>query len=381
MAIFSSDLMKRSTSVTENQQNDEDISTILPDVDISNVSDNIDEAVSDIILSSERNWSMLMQTVGIAELTAMEADGDVIYEAVDIKAFFGKIKAFFQNLLDKIAGVFKKIVETVQDWFAKIKRTFNDKKFKDLTSIPDGFKYEGYVFSDNITEPFKKDIRSCFNTTTFLSQVYKLEKILTDDNMIENHVKELNDPENKKTLINQIRSYLLDEKLDGDYDWNKEIFKHFRSGKEKPEEITAKDIDIAEYKTAINENQTSIKRSVKEGYKQLEKDANNYIETLKAANKIGKEAGLHDLATDGNPDLCVKEMQATIKYAQEYMNAATAVYTGQVKALADQAKQYYSALVKMLSTKPSENKTDNKDNNVTESFGFTHSLLDNVNFI
>lgn len=372
MAIFSSDLMKRSTSVTENQQNDEDISIILPDVDTSDVSDNIDEAVSDIILSSERNWSMLMQTVGIAELTAMEADGDVIYEAVDIKAFFGKIKDFFAKILDKIAGVFKKIVETVQDWFAKIKRTFNDKKFKDLTSVPDGFKYEGYVFSDNITEPFKKDIISCFNTTEYLSFEREIKTYGGDS--LENYVKELNDPENKKTLINQIRSYLLDEKLDGDYDWSKEIFKHFRSGKEKPEEITTKDIDIAEYKTAINENQTSVKRAVKESYKELEKDTNIYINSLKESNKLDIED--NDFS-NGNPDLCIKKMQATIKYAQEYMNAATAVYTGQVKALADQAKQYYGALVKMLSVKPAEN----KDGNVAESFGFTHSLLDNVNFI
>lgn len=376
MSIFSRSF------ITENQQKNEVLAE-LPDVDTSNVSDNVEEAVSDIILSSERNWSMLMKTVGIAELTAMEADGDVIYEAVDVKAFFTKIKDFFKNILDKIAALFKKLVEVVQDWYSDIKKSFNDKKFKDLTSVPDGFKYQGYIFSDDLTKPFSKDLETCINTIDLISDSY-LEKEFSVDSFVKDPkafkdsvnkwLNKVNSQETKDMIITKIRSYLLDEKLSGDYDWNREIFKHFRKGKDKPEEITANRIDIAKYKSEINNSLPSVKRSVKESYNRAQKDVDNYLKVIDQTIYAYKSEDIDN--EQGFLDVLVTLKRIGVKYTQEYLNAATAICAGQVRALADQSKQYYSALVKMLSVNASKNK-----DNVSESFGFTHNLLDNINFV
>ena len=92
MAIFNT-----RRAVTESYE-DVNIDDILPNVDTSNVPDNFDEAVSGILYSNERNWNMLMQTVGIAELSCMEAEGDVIYEAADNK----RLMQVLNNLREQI---------------------------------------------------------------------------------------------------------------------------------------------------------------------------------------------------------------------------------------------------------------------------------------
>lgn len=368
MAIFDA----RYRTVTESYE-DVNIDDILPDVDTSNVPDNFDEAVSGILYSNERNWNMLMQTVGIAELSCMEAEGDVIYEAADIKAFFKKIGDFFKTVLDKIAAFFRKIVEKVQDWFFSIKKKMNEKKFKDLAQVPANFKYEGYNFIDNLDK-----------------FVLKTDAV---SNWADSQSKEITG--NIRALFfNSVMGTSLNTGKDENIDLAKEIFKYFRNDKDKPEEITS--IDISEYKNIINTSVTSVKRSVAVDFKALQADTNNTIKktkdlmktTQKEKNSVAADAdnafpGLGEV-TRGVADEVIKRGNEYISCCKSCLDVATQIYSGQLKALHDRSKQYYGALVKMLSSKSSseEKKDDKKEGeSQTESFGFSHSILDNVSFI
>lgn len=375
MAIFDA----RYRTVTESYE-DVNIDDILPNVDTSNVPDNFDEAVSGILYSNERNWNMLMQTVGIAELSCMESEGDVIYEAADIKAFFKKIGDFFKSVLDKIAGFFRKIVEKVQEWFFSIKKKMNEKKFKDLTQVPTGFKYEGYNFIDGLDKYIISDVGDITNLYSAITE--EITKT-SDDELNDLDAKiadQLGDPKSAK-----FKSMVLEIILDGvkikddNVDISKEIFKYFRSGKDKPEEIT--NIDIDKYKNTINTNLAVVKRTVAKDYKNVQDMTKSGIKDIEKKINSNKFDGLTERQTSS----MVKILNLAADMLKVAVDLSAQAYSGQLKALHDQSKQYYGALVKMLSSSKSsseEKKDDKKEGeSQTESFGFSHSILDNVSFI
>lgn len=374
MAIFNT-----RRAVTESYE-DVNIDDILPNVDTSNVPDNFDEAVSGILYSNERNWNMLMQTVGIAELSCMEAEGDVIYEAADIKAFFKKIGDFFKSVLDKIAGFFRKIVEKVQEWFFSIKKKMNEKKFKDLTQVPTGFKYEGYNFIDELDKYIISDVGKI---TELYDAITKGLANSSDDalNDIDAEIADkMGDPKSAK-FKNMVLGIILNgvEIKDDNVDISKEIFKYFRSGKDKPEEIT--NIDIDKYKNTINTNLAVVKRTVAKDYKNVQDMTKSGIKDIEKKINSNKFDGL----TERQTSTMVKILNVAADMLKVTVDLSAQVYSGQLKALHDQSKQYYGALVKMLSSSKSsseEKKDDKKEGeSQTESFGFSHSILDNVSFI
>ena len=374
MAIFNT-----RRAVTESYE-DVNIDDILPNVDTSNVPDNFDEAVSGILYSNERNWNMLMQTVGIAELSCMEAEGDVIYEAADIKAFFKKIGDFFKSVLDKIAGFFRKIVEKVQEWFFSIKKKMNEKKFKDLTQVPTGFKYEGYNFIDELDKYIISDVGKI---TELYDAITKDLANSSDDalNDIDAEIADkMGDPKSAK-FKNMVLGIILNgvEIKDDNVDISKEIFKYFRSGKDKPEEIT--NIDIDKYKNTINTNLAVVKRTVAKDYKNVQDMTKSGIKDIEKKINSNKFDGL----TERQTSTMVKILNVAADMLKVTVDLSAQVYSGQLKALHDQSKQYYGALVKMLSSSKSsseEKKDDKKEGeSQTESFGFSHSILDNVSFV
>lgn len=76
------------------------------------------KSASDIIYETEYNWNTLMKAMNVVETSSIEKYGEVIYEAVDVKAFFRKIGEFFKNLLEKIKKFFRNVVhlfKTIQN--------------------------------------------------------------------------------------------------------------------------------------------------------------------------------------------------------------------------------------------------------------------------
>lgn len=75
------------------------------------------------MFESEYNFNQLMECVGLQELAAVRSGRDLMLEAVDVKAFFGKVKTMIVNAFKKITSAFKNVLTSM---VAAVK---GDKKF------------------------------------------------------------------------------------------------------------------------------------------------------------------------------------------------------------------------------------------------------------
>lgn len=79
------------------------------DIAIDPVSDPVSECYA-IMFEEEYNYNSIMQTIGVYELSEAARGRDVIYEAVDVKAFIGKIIEWLKGIAAKVAEMFMKIM-------------------------------------------------------------------------------------------------------------------------------------------------------------------------------------------------------------------------------------------------------------------------------
>lgn len=96
-------------------------------------------------MESEQNFNAIMQATMVQEASYfMEHGTEMIYEAADFKAFFGKIKAAVLKAWEKIKAIFKKVFDTIASWVSSdksyISRNSDDMKKANGTKID----FEGY---------------------------------------------------------------------------------------------------------------------------------------------------------------------------------------------------------------------------------------------
>ena len=133
---------------------------------------NFYEASMVAVAESEAVYNNSMKEVGIAELRYFEENGqEIIYEAVDIRAFFNKIKMFFKKLLDKVKAIFhtfiaklSSFVQSDKDFVRKYEKEFS-RKWND---VKEDFEFKGYKFTINdsttvsTTTPTDNEVEALF---------------------------------------------------------------------------------------------------------------------------------------------------------------------------------------------------------------------------
>ena len=112
---------------------------------------NFYEASMVAVAESEAIYSNSMKEVGIAELRYFEENGqEVIYEAVDVKAIFNKIKMFFKKLIDKVKAIFHAFIAKLSS-FGSDDKKFVQKYEKEFSrkwnEVKDDFEFKGYKFT------------------------------------------------------------------------------------------------------------------------------------------------------------------------------------------------------------------------------------------
>lgn len=102
-----------------------------------------------IMYESEYNYNQIMESIGMAELREASMGRELIYESVDIKGFFEKVKKWLVSMFEKLTQAVRKLLAKL-DFQAKA-----DKKFvtQNAVRIRAGEKMadwaaEGYVFED-----------------------------------------------------------------------------------------------------------------------------------------------------------------------------------------------------------------------------------------
>lgn len=105
---------------------------------------------------SAANQNAFMKAIALQELASMEQYGttDVLYESVNIKGIFEKIKQFFQKIIEKIHKIFHTFVAKMQSWFGNNKsfaQKYEKEIIKNWAKVSNDFEFKGWKFKkDNL---------------------------------------------------------------------------------------------------------------------------------------------------------------------------------------------------------------------------------------
>lgn len=299
-----------------------------------------------IVAESEANYNAIMQAVGVAELAVYESTGyEMVYEAGDVKGFFGKVKEFFTNLLEKIRGLFKKFF-AMFDSHVKNDKDFVNKYKKHLLSVNTrNFKYKGFNFTLDAVDVNKADsaIDSVIPSGSTSGNVASLQS-------------EIAKSENRVELVEKMRGKAIGESSLEAGEFTKELFKKLRSGEDSKEEMD--NISVTDQLMAISEN-SGLKKAAEKQFKDLEKSIREAIKTVeKSQNELLK--GIPDKSDKDATEL----RAAQIKVASNHMTnlkdklAILQVVNGaKLTAIKDCNRQAKAICVALMNYKPKNEST------------------------
>lgn len=110
-----------------------------------------------IIAASEiaANHNTFMKSIALSELAAVEQTGstDVLYESVNIKGIFEKIKMFFKKIIEKIHKIFHTFVAKMSSWFGgnqSFAKNYEKEVIKGWANVKNDWEFKGYNFKNAI---------------------------------------------------------------------------------------------------------------------------------------------------------------------------------------------------------------------------------------
>lgn len=332
------------------------------------------------------NESAFMKGIALSELRAVEESGDtdVLYESVNFKGIFDKIKMFFKKIIEKIHKIFHTFVAKMSAWFggnSSFAKSYEKEVIKKWANVKSDWEFKGYkyshVFGDSAAsgaEAFKITIEGEIDGTgktglkNLISGATSLSNIYGGD-LLSN----ANDVKYAKDELSKFREKLDDykEKMRGaivkdiangtgitatmtlgkpeastsgisaldSSEFTDELFKVFRSGEDSKEDIP-KDKILAMYGGSISSMMTYIKEfdKIKKKSETTERKLTSAIDKLisdmdKAQNELIKAS------KDAEKD---KEF---ITAKNEYIVQISAVYQSIYGAASEYLTQAFSAML------------------------------------
>lgn len=368
------------------------------------------------------NESAFMKGIALSELRAVEESGDtdVLYESVNFKGIFDKIKMFFKKIIEKIHKIFHTFVAKMSSWFgsnSSFAKSYEKEVVKKWANVKSDWEFKGYkyshVFGDSAAsgaEAFKleiegaidSDIKNLVSGATSLEAIYK-SNTLTDANAVNEAKNALSKFREKlDDYKEKMRGAIVKDIADGtgitatinlgkpdastsgisaldSSEFTDELFKVFRSGEDSKEDIP-KDKILAMYGGSISSMMTYIKEfdKIKKKSETTERKLTGAIDKLisdmdKAQNELIKAA--KDADTD-------KEL---ITAKNEYIVQASAVYQSLYGAASEYLTQAFSAMLqaqKEACTQAKEIavKVISQSKKMTESYDYDSDSYTNEGF-
>lgn len=387
-------------------------------IDITNAGNIEDGAMGMIIAETEANYTAMMKTIGICELAAIEQEGEAIYEASDVSGFFGKIKEFFKNILEKIKRLFKNFLVKFDSW-TKSNKDFVTKYKKQLIAAKTkDLKFEGFVYKiegggDVASAPaeFKDDqvasalsaVNSANSTAInailaeadadkMVSAVKGLDGIKdgSSDDEYNSFVSALDKiDENYDDIMEALRGNMFAKskgKLTSE-EYTQELFKYYRNGEETKSELEDSDINITNLMSILL-NYNTVKKTVTDAYNKIDKGIGKFTKSLdRAENNLLKEIpGQKDDTTKTySPkkatNAAVRAISVMNKVVKDHQQLWTQMSNAHLRAIKDQASQAKAICTKLLTRKPTKEGADLIGDD-EGSYGVTHSdAFGNLKFI
>ena len=378
------------------------------------------------------NHNSFMKSIALSELAAFEQTGstDVLYEAVDIKGIFEKIKMFFKKIIEKIHKIFHTFIARMSAWFggnASFAKTYEKEVVKGWGNVKNDWEFKGYHFT-HISET-KADTDSKFSVMIEGNgETEGIKKKLTDliasglaefiKSSSSNDLKALlsDDPDNDKnknnTAITAVREKMDDIKdamrfsivnniREGNglpttikanfkgskYDsseYTEELFKVFRNEEDSKESFEKKDV-LASYGGSVAGMMTYIKEfdKIKTKTESAERKITKAIDKLiddvsKAQNANIKEMKDDTSKTTLNEYLVqMSSLYQTIySAASEYVTQAFSAYLQAQKEACTQAKEI---AVKVIGQ--SKKMTESYDYSSEETYNNGFDFISSVKLI
>ncbi len=304
------------------------------------------EAAFHIVAEGEENYNKIMQAIGIDELAVLESTGtEMIYEAVDIKSVFGKIKEFFVNLFKKIQGIFQKFMALINSW-VRDDKTFVAKYKKHLMQVnTKDFEYKGYVFTNQ-----NLDIAAAAKKGMEIIEK-EVDAIIDDASKDATNAKKWTDAtENKSDILDKARGEVIGGNPIDSGDFAKELFMFFRNGEDSKVDI---DNVSATSMLSIIEGAAEAKKLADKTYKEVEKC---FKEFFTAVDKTEKElVKIVPKGTDAeNTDASVRIRggSACMQFVKEQASIVTILNGAKLSAIKDENRQAKSVCVQLMNYAP-----------------------------
>ena len=377
------------------------------------------------------NHNSFMKSIALSELAAFEQTGstDVLYEAVDIKGIFEKIKMFFKKIIEKIHKIFHTFIARMSAWFggnASFAKTYEKEVVKGWGNVKNDWEFKGYHFThisetkadtdskfsvmiegNGETEGIKKKLTDLI--ASGLAEFIKssssddLKALLSDDTADKNKndtaitaVREKMDDIKdamRFSIVQSIRDgHGLPTTIKADFkgskydssEYTEELFKVFRNEEDSKESFEKKDV-LASYGGSVAGMMTYIKEfdKIKTKTESAERKITKAIDKLiddvsKAQNANIKEMKDDKTKTTLNEYLVqMSSLYQTIySAASEYVTQAFSAYLQAQKEACTQAKEI---AVKVIGQ--SKKMTESYDYSSEETYNNGFDFISSVKLI
>lgn len=308
------------------------------------------------------NSNSFMKSIALSELAATEQTGsaDILYESVNIKGIFEKIKAFFKKIIEKIHKIFHTFIAKMKSWFgnnANFAKTYEKEVVKGWANVKNDWEFKGYKFTHiflNVesADAFKIVIEGVGEQTKNLLSNANLTDLMSANSLAtENDIKyareHMDDFKDsmRKDIIDQLKNDKFNTNVEASTkggldsgEYTEELFKVFRNDQDSKEDISKDDIltsyggSIAGMMTYIKEFD-KIKTKTETADRKLTKGIDDLIKKVdKAQNDLLKE----------NKD---KDKDADEKKQNEIIVQGSSLFQSAYSALSELFTQAFSAML------------------------------------
>lgn len=359
------------------------------------------------------NHNNFMKSIALSELAAVEQTGstDVLYESVNIKGIFEKIKMFFKKIIEKIHKIFHTFIAKMSSWFgnnASFAKTYEKEVLKGWSNVKNDWEFKGYHFT-NISET-KTDTDNKFTV-----EIEGIKKELSDlikdglanfivsaneDELVRYSTAEENDKTiakiredmdeikdaMRKKIVNTIKEnhdmpifIKINTSEKGGYDsseYSDELFKVFRNGEDSKESFEKNKV-LDSYGGSITGMMTFIKEfdKIKSKTESAERKITRAIQKL-----------IDDVSKAQNTSLKeVKDKSEGAKRAAEFLVQISSLYQSIYSASSEFITQAFSAYLQAqkdacVQAKEIAVKVIGQSKKMTESYDYSDNSYSNGGF-
>lgn len=362
---------------------------------------------------SAANQNAFMKAIALQELASMEQYGntDVLYESVNIKGIFEKIKAFFKKIIEKIHKIFHTFIAKMSSWFGNNKdfaKKYEKEVVKNWAQISNDFEFKGYRFvavtkADAINAKTNEkekwsDIKAGLDSV--IADVSTMPTWLSNNSkpVAEDALKAARDK--LDDLKDSIRAGYVNSFDSGSRtsldskEFTEELFKVLRSGEDSKEDLNKSKV-LESYGGSVNGMMTfikdydKIKSELEKAEKNFTKGIDDVISKLdKIENELVKKN--NEESKKDNPDKNAINSNETIVQCSSFVQAVLGfdkecgvqAYSAVLQAVKDSCAQAKEIAVKVIGmNKKMTESADYSDDGNTTSTAFGGDFISSVKLV